>query len=223
MVSALLNWSQRFYSAVISKSKTMNMNRCYFRYVPQEDKVDISLLLDIKGSVRQFNFSRKPSESLQVLLGRIKTNVLKVVNKGNKKKKNSECVDDIQVELCDSNNQVINEQSTCKELFSRNDPVILKLLNKDYEVIFNSPWVLSMNLPQSILAGFPVYPENFETQYTKHEKCLFEWYKGLPTNDKGQDINETHIKWSEVGNSYIYTPSTEDIGMKLKLQCTPGK
>ncbi|XP_075992185.1 2',5'-phosphodiesterase 12 [Anticarsia gemmatalis] len=222
MLFPFLRWSNRFFSTVISKSSAMNMNRCYFRYVQQEDKIDISFLLDIKGSARQFNFSRNPSESLQILLGRIKTNIQKVINKANKKKKNSENDEDIQIQFCDADNKVIDEHSTCKELFQYSGPVKLKMLNNEYEVVFNSPWVLTMNLPQSILAGFPVYPENFETQYTKFDKCLFKWYTSITTNSQGRELNDSHLKWNLTGNTYSYTPSTEDIGMKLKLECTPG-
>ncbi|XP_026738408.1 2',5'-phosphodiesterase 12-like [Trichoplusia ni] len=91
-----------------------------------------------------------------------------------------------------------------------------------YEVIFNSPWVVSMNLPQSILAGFPVYPENLELQYAVHEKCKFTWYKGSVLNDFGNEFNDRHIKWGLAGNTFIYTPPAQDIGLKLKLECLPG-
>ncbi|CAB3249897.1 unnamed protein product [Arctia plantaginis] len=200
----------------------MNMNKCYFRYVQQEDKVDISFLLDIKGSVRQFNFSRNPAETLQVLLNRIKTNVLKVVNKANRKKKATDSDNDIEVQFYNNKRAVISENSTCKELFLNKDGVKLKMLDSEYEVVFNSPWVLSMNLPQSILAGFPVYPENFETQYARREKCAFSWYKGFSANSEGKEINDLHIKWNLTSKQYAYTPSTEDIDMKLKLECIPG-
>lgn len=221
MIFSFRTLSQRLYSTVRLSSRTMNTNRCYFRYVQQEDKVDISFLLDIKGTVRQFNFSRNPSESIQVLLHRIKTNILKVVNKANKKKKSEES-EDIPLKLYSNNNEIINENSTCKELFTWNSPVKLKMLDKEYEVVFNSPWVLNLSLPQSILAGFPVYPEHFETQYAKQQKCLFHWYTGQDKNDQGNKISEMHIKWNLNCENYFYIPTVKDIGMKLKLECIPG-
>lgn len=223
MVNQFLNWSQRLYfSTKISKSKIMNMNKCYFRYVQQKEKVDISFLLDIKGTVKQFNLSRNPSETLRLLLNRIKTNVIKVVNIPKKKSQTTDCNNDIEVQFYDNNTKVINENITCKELFSNKDGVKLKIFESEFDVIFNSPWVLTINLPESILAGFPVYPEKFETMYTKQEKCDFTWYKGLSINSEGKEINKLHIKWNLASKQRIYTPSTEDIGMKLKLECTPG-
>lgn len=201
----------------------MNTNKCYFRYIEPEEKVDITFLFDIKGSVRQFNFSRKPSESLQVLLTRMKTNIQKVIDKGNKKKKVSQDTGDFHIQFYDSKNVLINESFTCNDLFTMKGPIKLKMSDSFYEVVFNSPWVLSMNLPQSILAGFPVHPENFETQYAKQNKCTFNWYKGLPLNEKGNALSEQHIQWELTGNKFIYTPNTQDVGMKLKFECIPGK
>ncbi|CAH0603216.1 unnamed protein product [Chrysodeixis includens] len=221
MLFQFYHLTNRFYTTV--SSKFYKMNKCYFRYMKKEDKVDISFLLDVKGTIRQFNFSRNPTENLHVLLSRIKTNIQKALSKGNKKKKAAdEDSEDIQIEFYDSNNSTIDESSTCNELFSINGPVKLKMCDSVYEVVFNSPWVVSINLPQSILAGFPVYPENFELQYAKHEKCVFNWYVGSRFNELGKEVNERHIKWGLAGNSFIYTPPAHDIGMKLKLECIPG-
>ncbi|KAJ8726280.1 hypothetical protein PYW07_000978 [Mythimna separata] len=222
MLFRFRNLSNRFYSTVVSLSKTMNTNKCYFRYIQQEEKVDITLLFDVKGSVRQFNFSRKPTESLQVLLTRMKTNIQKVIDKGNKKKKVSQDNGDLHLELYDSKNVLINGNSTCNDLFTMEGPVKLKLCDNFYEVVFNSPWVVSVNLPQSILAGFPVYPENFETQHAERDKCTFNWYKGLSLTEKGNAVSEQHIQWELTGNKFIYTPDTQDVGMKLKFECIPG-
>lgn len=212
----------RFYATVISPSNIMNINKCYFRYIQHEDKVDISFLFDVKGSPRQFNFSRKPTETLEVLLGRMKTNIVKAIDKGNKKKKNSESNTNVLLEFCDSKNAPIDANITCNDLFAMNGPVKLKMSDNLYEVVFNSPWVISMNLPQSILAGFPVYPLQFETQYAKPEKCTFNWYKGLPLDDKGKPVNEQNIQWELTGNNFTYTPHAQEVGMKLKLECIPG-
>ncbi|XP_035446241.2 2',5'-phosphodiesterase 12 [Spodoptera frugiperda] len=209
----------RLYSTVIL-SKIMNNQKCYFRQ--QEDKVDITFMLEVKGSARQFNFSRNSTESLQVLLTRMKTNIQKAIDKGNKKNKVNPNSADIKLEFYDSNNVIIDESNTCRDLFSIIGPVKLKVSDNFYEVVFNSPWVLSVNLPQSILAGFPVYPINFETQYAKREKCTFNWYKGLPLNEKGNLVSEQHIQWEFASNNYIYTPSTQEVGMKLKFECIPG-
>ena len=223
MLLRFRNLSNRLYSTVISLSKIMNSNKCYFRYIKQDEKVDITFLLDVKGSPRQFNFSRKPSESLQVLLTRMKANIQKVIDQGNKKKTVTEDGEKLHIKFYDVNDVPINENITCNDLFTMKGPLKLKMSGSFYEVVFNSPWVISMNLPQSILAGFPVHPQNFETQNVKQDKCTFNWYKGLALNEKGNTVSEQHIQWELIGNKYIYTPETQDVGMKLKFECIPGK
>lgn len=197
----------------------MNLDKFYFRYVKQEDKVDISFLFKIKESVRQFNLSRKPTETVQVLFTRIEANIKKVINKANKKSKSAD-VTDLNIQLYNIGNPV-SIDCTCKELFSLEGQVQLKIYDKVYEAVFNAPWILSITLPQCILAGFPVYPEHFQTQYADKTKCSYNWYNGLTDNDKGNKIGEDHIKWNLVGKGFTYTPKGEDVGMKLKLECVP--
>ncbi|XP_049869288.1 2',5'-phosphodiesterase 12 [Pectinophora gossypiella] len=222
MVLRLRRWTYKFYSVFsISRTKTMNLEKCYFRHIQEEDKIDITFLFKVKDSMRQFNFSRKPTENLLTLFTRISTNVQKAVNKANKKKKKE---DDLKIEVnfYDVKNNPIPEQATCQELFSYEGPLKLKVYDQEYEAIFNAPWIVSINLPQSILAGFPIYPENFCTYYTEKQTTIFNWYRGLPVNENGNVISDCHIKWDLVGNGFTYIPTAQDIGMKLKLECIPG-
>lgn len=212
------------YSCIpnISKANTMDQKKCYFRLV-DDNKVDITFLYEIKeGATRQFNFSRQPSEALENILSRISTNIEKVVKKANKKKGNVEqyCID---IHFIDDDNCVIDNTQTCLELFSFKGPVKLKIIDKIYDAVFNPPWIVSVSLPRSILAGFPIYPENFVSQNTENSHNSFKWYKGLSVNEKNNQISESHIKWEFLKSGFVYMPATSDIGMKLKLECIPGK
>lgn len=223
MITRFCNWSHRLYSVLkISKTTTHNMDKCYFRYVEQEEKVDITFLFKVKDSARQFNFSRNPSESVQTLLTRIETNIRKAINKAHKKKKNA--VDDIEIEikLYDTDNPV-PDAYTCKEIFNLKGPLNIKIYDTVYEAVFNAPWILNISLPQCILVGFMVYPDHFQTHYADKKECICKWYKGSDVNDKGNTVSDIHIKWELVGNGFTYTPTTQDVGMKLKLECTPSE
>lgn len=204
----------------ISKTNIMNKHKCYFRYIKQDDKVDISFLFSVNDVSRQFNLSRNSSESLETLCVRIATNVQKFYNKKNKKKTlpNEQA---IEVKIYDSKKDPISKECTCSDLFAYQSP-ILSISDKLYEIVLNAPWIINFNLPKTILAGFPVYPENFETQYTDKHLSIFNWYKGKSFNDKGNEISNEHIQWQLILNSFYFTPTTEDIGMKLKLECIPG-
>ncbi|XP_013200463.1 2',5'-phosphodiesterase 12 [Amyelois transitella] len=211
----------RFHKLVsISKTKEMNLNKCYFRYVQEEERIDISFLYKIKDSVRQFNFSRKPTETLETLLNRIGTNINKAIKKGNKK--NSDNNYDLEIMMLDAKDNAIASNSTCKDLFSTQTPIKIKIHNNIYEAVFNVPWVVSLNLPLSILAGFPVYPEQFVLQYAEKSQSKYEWFKGLSINEKGNEIIESHIKWELVGEGFTYSPTNDDVGRKLKVECTPS-
>lgn len=200
----------------------MNLDKCYFRHIQSEEKVDITFLLKVKDSVRQFNFSRKPSETLETLLARIGTNVQKAVDKANKKKGKSE-KSAINIKFYDALNKQIPENSTCHELFDLDGPLKLQIYDQVYEAVFNVPWVVSINLPQSILAGFPIYPENLIMQYADKEQSVFNWYSGISVNEGGNEISENHVKWELKGSGFSYTPSTDDVGMKIKVECIPGE
>lgn len=195
------------------------MDKCYFRYVEKEDKIDISFLFKVKDNSRQFNMSRKPTETLENLYTRIEANIRRAVTK-KKKKKHDNDIEKIEVKLFGNN--PIPDSTTCKELFSIQEPVKLKIIDNVYETVFNAPWVVSVNLPVCILDGFPIYPDHFKLEYATKNQCLYNWYKGSPVNEKGNTLAEIHIKWELVGDAFIYTPSSKDVGMKMKLECIPG-
>lgn len=199
----------------------MNIEKCYFRLNKLEDKVDLTFLLKVKETVRQFNFSRKPTESIENLRTRIGANVQKVVKKGIKKKNNSE-LQEVEVRFFNGN-EYLPDTLKCSDLFTLQESLKLQILDHSYEAVFNVPWVESVCLPQSILSGFAVYPEYFTSQNTKTNECVFNWYTAVILNDKGNKLSDTHIQWELVGHGYRYVPSVHDIGKKLKLECIPGR
>lgn len=201
----------------------MNLHKCYFRHIQNEteNKIDISFLLTVKNSVRQFNLSRNPTESLESLAVRISANVQKAIKKGYKKKVNPE-EPNIEVSFFNDRDNPLPQETLCQDLFHLKEPLRLKIYDQYYEALFNAPWIVSVNLPQSILAGFPVYPEHMVTHFVDKEKTTFNWYKGAAINENGKEINDIHIKWEFVINGPSYTPCSQDIGEKLKLECIPG-
>lgn len=216
-------WTYKFYSiASISRKNTMNLNKCYFRQIQyeNEDRVDISFLLKLENSVRQFNFSRNPTESLETLAVRISTNVQKAIKKAHKKKGNAE-QSNIEVSFFNATDP-LPQKTLCQDLFFLREPLKLQIHDQYYEVLFNAPWIVNINLPQNIMAGYPIYPEHMVTHFVDKEKTTFNWYKGAAMNENGKENNPTHIKWEFVGTGPFYTPCPQDIGKKLKLECIPG-
>lgn len=223
MVFKYINLLFRSYHSLLSISKTcsMNQDKCYFRYIKNLETVNISFLFNVNDNVRQFNLSRKPSETLEILCNRIATNVQKACNKKSKKK-SYDIEQEIEVNIYDNKSNPISKNCTCAELFSYQHP-ILKISEIRYDVLLNAPWILNFKLPKTVLMGFPVYPENFETHFTERQLSVFNWYRGRAYNEKGNEVSDIHIQWEFITNSFYYTPTKEDIGLKLKLECIPGK
>lgn len=163
---------------------------------------------------RKFNFNRHLTETIGNFLSRVNTNVEKVLLKKAKRKNKKKLESEItQPQISSSillNSQEVNDEATCKEVFQLKNNVILKILERSYFVVINSPWIDNAVLPCAILARFPVYPSKFESVDSDRKLSEFTWFKSV---DKSN--------WSLVGTGFIYVPSNDDIGAYLKLHCIP--
>lgn len=191
------------------------MDKAYMRCPEGSDVFELSFQyfnqeLNIN---RQFNFSRKLSESVNTFLARVNTNITKVLDKKQKKRKNADenPTNDSskQVQLTQNGEQV-NSELLCEDLFKIGGDIRLKLMDQEYTVVINTPWVKNIVLPTSMLANFPVYPAKFETLFLDKNLSQFTWYKSL---DK--------TNWNVAGTGFLYTPSKSDIDCFLKLDCIP--
>lgn len=95
--------------------------------------------------------------------------------------------------------------------------LFLHLLKIPFAIRFNWPWINTLTLPTSILAGFYVYPSKLEIDNADRNASEFIWYRGkLPANKC-----EDQIVWEEAGRGFSYHVRQEDINYKLKLVATP--
>lgn len=214
----------------------------YFHLLDGSDKFKVTFWY-INESInvnRQFNFERSISETIDIFLTRVTKNLDKVVmNKLKKKRKKSGSDGDegsveVNVELISNENNKIPSSAVCKDVFFSNEysrNLILKMVGVDYVVVINSPWIESISLPTSIMAEFPVYANGFESRFTDKTLSKFVWMnshsnKLSPDEPKGlirpneceADLNG---QWSVVGEGFVYIPKVTEIGLKLKLLCTP--
>lgn len=179
----------------IENSETFELT---FHYTNPDLKVD-----------RQFNFSRRLSEPVSSFLERVNANVEKVLKKKRKKINDEQYPEQIGASLI-VNNAKIDGEIECGAAFKPENDVILKVLENQYKIIINAPWIESIALPKSILANFPVYPSKFESIYTNKKLSVFTWYK-----------SDNKSAWIEAANGFIYMPRNEDINLFLKLTCIP--
>ncbi|XP_067907787.1 2',5'-phosphodiesterase 12 isoform X2 [Heterodontus francisci] len=188
-----------------SGSGVAAMQKAVVRCVPSETKLTISLLLD--GGQR--HMQREQSESLQTALGRIAHNLLKAQAKSRKGRKAAQAQDLVvapAVILYQGDQPVPGDTSNAE---AWQDGAVLQVGETRYRVERNPPTLTQLQLPTSILAGFPVCPK-IEMEFGEPSDSLFEWLK------------EAAGGWEPAGTGRVFTPSNSHIGLKLKLKCNPG-
>lgn len=193
----------------------------YFRQEESSETVDISFRYsnDKFGIDREFNFCRNVTENVNVCATRMGANLEKAFSKKIKKKKKSVetetfTLPEFEVKFY-KNDQILSEE-TCKDVIDNRECITVCVIDKNYKIIFNPPWINTLQLPTSILAQFPTYPSKLETQFLAPNECKFLWYKGLyePNKDK-----QEHVKWISIGEGFIINTTNDEIGYKLKVIC----
>lgn len=191
-----------------------NMETAYIRHLDNGDQFEMAFKYsndDLRIN-RQFNFNRRLSESIESFTNRVAQNVEKTLNKKNKKRKKEDTAD-VGTKICVMlllNNVEVKKDVECKEVLQPGNDITLKVMDKQFKVIVNSPWIVNFALPVSILAGFPTYPAKFETVYTDKNISKFIWSKSIDEKN-----------WLIIGHDFMYTPSNDDINNYLKLSCIP--
>lgn len=62
--------------------------------------------------------------------------------------------------------------------------LILRILEDDFKITYNLPWVVNVALPTSILAGFILYPCKLELYHANKNQSQGIWYRGLMVSCK---------------------------------------
>lgn len=186
------------------------MDQAYLRNINSEQFQITFQYINSKFKMnRQFKFLRRFNETVEMFTSRVSVNIQKFMNKKTKKKEETNNETQVNVSII-LNNELIKDDFICREVFKEENNVILKVIDQEYEVIINSPWIDNIALPTSLLSTFPVYPARFESISTDNKLSEFIWYK---SRDKKN--------WSEIGMGFIYTIKNTDINCFLKLCCTP--
>ncbi|XP_003982413.1 2',5'-phosphodiesterase 12 [Felis catus] len=218
------------------------MERAVVRCVPSEPKLSLSFAL-ADGSHK--NMQRDQSEPLGRALSRIATNALKGHAKAAAAKKSRKNRPNASGGACAG--PVSEPAAACEpvvKLYYREEAVAEDVLNVDawqdgavlqigdvkYKVERNPPAFTELQLPRYIMAGFPVCPK-LSLEFGDPANSLFRWYKeakpGAAEPEGGSPSSlspsSPFPSWTETGvNERVYTPSNADIGLRLKLHCTPG-
>lgn len=215
------------------------MERAVVRCVPSEPKLSLSFAL-ADGSHK--NMQRDQNEPLGRALSRIANNALKGHAKAaaKKSKKNRPEASGGGAPCVGSGFGSGSEAGTACEpvvkLYYREEAVADDVLNVDawqdgavlqigdvkYKVERNPPTFTELQLPRSVMAGFPVCPK-LSLEFGDHARSLFRWFREAQTEASGCEGGRPPPVWIETGVcERVYTPSNADVGLRLKLHCTPG-
>ncbi|XP_007521260.1 2',5'-phosphodiesterase 12 [Erinaceus europaeus] len=220
------------------------MERAVVRCVPSEPKLSLSFAL-ADGSHK--NMQRDQSEPLGRALSRIATNALKGHAKAAAKKSKKNRANASGGGPCAGAGPGPEPAAACEpvvKLYYREEPVADDVLNVDawqdgavlqigdvkYKVERNPPTFTELQLPRYIMAGFPVCPK-LSLEFGDHASSVFRWYRqARPEAAESEVGGPSSLSrpppspgWTETGvNERVYTPSNADVGLRLKLHCTPG-
>ncbi|KAL4655817.1 2',5'-phosphodiesterase 12 [Arapaima gigas] len=178
------------------------MERAVVRCVPLEARMTVSL--ELSGARR--HLQREQIEPLGKLLTRIAHNAVKGADKGKKSAATPAQGCEPTVSLYYNGEPVAQDTPNVD---AWQDGAVLHVGERKYLVERNPPAVTVAELPSSPLAGFPVCPK-LQVEFSDVQDCLFRWYK-----------EGTAGGWTEVSNQWVFTPSNADVGLRLKLSCTP--
>ncbi|XP_062977361.1 2',5'-phosphodiesterase 12 [Elgaria multicarinata webbii] len=206
------------------------MERAVVRCVPAEPKLSVSFVLG-DGSAR--HMQRDQAEPLGRALARIANNASKGHAKAAKKSKKARAEAEAgtpltappppAVCLFSQDGEAVDEDVPNAEAWQ--DGAVLQIGEARYRVERNPPAVTELQLPRSLLAGFPLCP-NLRTEFGSARDCLFRWFQEQKAEPAGSAsaASAGGAGWVEApgGTERVFTPSNAHIGLRLKLVCTPG-
>ncbi|XP_030901966.2 2',5'-phosphodiesterase 12 [Melopsittacus undulatus] len=202
------------------------MERAVVRCVPSEPKLTLRLVLP-DGSAR--HMQRDKAEPLGRALARIAANTAKGNAKAAKKSKKARAAaapaeeapeEAPAVRLFSCDGEVVAAE--VPNAVAWQDGAVLHIGDARYRVERNRPTLTELRLPRSLLAGFPVCPK-VSTEFAEPQHCLFRWYREQRPAADGEGAAGDGTDWVETAVAErVFIPSNALVGLRLKLQCTPG-
>lgn len=173
---------------------------------------------------RNFNFSRKVTETIGEFQNRILTNVEKTLSKKRKKKSKDDEADSgadegIKV-VFRSDGEEVDSSKNCKEILSSSN-ITMNVLGIDFKVLVNRPVITAIALPESMLADFPISPSKLDVEFGDRRNCQLTWYLSCNELVNDTNINKEALAYKEVAQGASFTPTSDDVNHVVKLKCEP--
>ncbi|XP_053385923.1 2',5'-phosphodiesterase 12-like isoform X1 [Mercenaria mercenaria] len=209
----------------------INFSRTMYKFcvrcVDNEESIQISVEYAFNGGAsRIYNACRPKKENVENSLTRLAQNINKRVNK--KKKKTDNEVNQVVLELFQNDGVTkIADTVTAQCGFSQGN--VIHIADTKYTVDVNPPSCLGIFIPQSIMVGFPLFPQ-VDIEFCSLEDSSFLWEKVKYAEREGNSAQECNsrkrdpamvIERREICQNLLYTPTNDDIGYCLSVTCIP--
>lgn len=214
---------------------TQRMAAVYVRRVPGDEDMEIRLHYGHNSeNYRTYNLKRRQNEEITRALVRLQNNILNSVSKKKKKKaKAKEPETNPNQEIDIPINLFIEGKEVDGSTFNRDawiQGAELDICGTRLTVDVNPPTVRSISLPSNLMAGFPQLPK-CDAEFVNLNECSFNWYRtklrdcvdASASKQNSQTQEQEQYDICKVSDGIIYTPTVEDIGFHLKLECIPRK
>lgn len=196
----------------VSSQLTRNLNLTV-RSVEGEDH--LNLIFHLKG--RYHNLLREKEESVKKTLKRLVITAFKPAKAKRSERKHID-TETIPIEAHLYNGeQLVPDDTPNAQAWVEGRVLLLDGFRFTIEV--NPPTILSLKLPDFAMSGCPTAPE-VEVEFTDPYLCKWTWKRYPTFLDPAQPLPDSSML-PTVGNTFVYWPSSEDVGHRLLLECIP--
>jgi 2',5'-phosphodiesterase len=174
--------------------------------------------------------SRGVEEPMSSFLERLEANLNKVLERKNKKNKKLKTSEDASEEIATKSSSnvdfflndtpvSIDTESNAKDFLFR-DGLQMKILSAVFDVEVNPPIMLNARLPDTIMAGFIVYPFKQSLTFANIADSEYVWYVSEP-NLESNKVESPKTIWTKRHVGFFYSTTNDDINRYIKLEVIP--
>lgn len=190
------------------------------RSLPDNDRLSMEFDYSHNGAnTKQFRMERLKEEELGQTLSRLKNSIASKFMKRKRKKNEAEIEQgDINLNFTINGAHFDTESKICvSEALKHGSEVSIN--EQKYQVSVNPPTVLKIDLPKSMMSGFPVFPL-VELQFANLSDSDYKW-KSVHKDFHHLKISQQNESRKFLSNDRLYTPTNADIDCKIEFSCVP--
>lgn len=187
---------------------------------PETNKMTVEFNYSHKGAnSKQFRMERLKEEEIGQTLSRLKNSIASKFLKRKRKKNEAEQEEEeVQLKFRVNGVEVDTESKMCvSDVLKHGSEVCIN--EQKYQVSVNPPTAVKIDLPKSIMSGFPVFPK-VQLLFANSSDCEYRWNR-VHKNHHNISLSEQKEATKLLSNELMYAPTNDDIDSKLEFTCVP--